>query len=143
MKIQRLEELEKRQREYQWIIQENASKLDEIVEFNVRGTLFALSKSSLLKHPNTYFHAVISSNNHQKIRDAYFIDRNPQNFSIIANFINSDDGILDLTYLTKRDQELLQSDFDFFGLPSPSSFVKSELSSNKIEVNFRQRDVLF
>jgi len=131
-KIQHLEELEKSQREYQHIIQENASKLDKIVEFNVRGTLFALTKTSLLKYPNTYFHALFSSNMHEKIRGAYFIDCSPQNFSIIIDFINSDDENAEISHLTKRARELLRLDFDYFGLPPPSSLDGSKPSSNKL-----------
>ena len=64
---------------------------DEIVSLNVGGTLFATSRQTLMKHPDSML-ARMCNTEVPVVKDpsgAYFIDRDPTLFRLILNYLRS------------------------------------------------------
>ncbi|CAB4063884.1 KCTD3 [Lepeophtheirus salmonis] len=68
-----------------------ASSRDEIVDLNVGGTSFSTSKSTLTSIPDTFFSALISDRltSARDKNGAIFIDRDPDLFKIILNYLRT------------------------------------------------------
>eukprot|EP01124_Arcella_intermedia_P019784 TRINITY_DN2712_c0_g2_i1.p1 TRINITY_DN2712_c0_g2~~TRINITY_DN2712_c0_g2_i1.p1 ORF type:complete len:226 (-),score=32.18 TRINITY_DN2712_c0_g2_i1:594-1271(-) len=88
------------------------------VHFNVGGTRFSTTKSTLLAHKDTYFHVLASSDAWKPDQDGtYFIDRSPKYFEYVLDYLRS--GVLDLEDLPARDKKRIQMEFDYFQVPFP------------------------
>merc|ERR1711992_111729 len=88
---------------------------DEIVSLNVGGTLFATSRHTLMKHPDSML-ARMCNTEVPVVKDpsgAYFIDRDPTLFRLILNYLRS--GFL--SEKTRNcDLEELAVEADYYGL---------------------------
>lgn len=60
-KLQLLEEQENKMKQLEEKMAQNAASLQKVVKLNVQGTIFMTAKDNLLRMPNTYFDALLSS----------------------------------------------------------------------------------
>jgi len=63
----------------------------EIINLNVGGTKFSTSKQTLIATPDTFFTSMLSGriNTHRDESGAIFIDRDPEQFRIILNYLRN------------------------------------------------------
>jgi len=77
-------------------------------------------KESLLRIPNTYFHALLGSGKWQPDSEGtYFVDRSPKFFDRILEFMRS--GKMDFYGLDDHSLEKLQEDCDYYQIAIPLS----------------------
>jgi len=118
---QRLEIL--KQKEEAWLslekkVEDNCGKAKQKIKLDVGGKIFSVSKESLLRVPNTYFHALLGSGKWQPDSDgAYFVDRSPKFFDRILNFMRN--GKMDYYGLDDHSLEKLQDDCDYYQIAIP------------------------
>jgi len=87
------------------------------ISLNVGGQMFAVAKETLLV-PNTFFHAMLGSNNWTPDSDgSYFIDRDPCLFVHVLNFMRT--GQCNFHSLATSQFKFLQIEFDFFRVEVP------------------------
>jgi len=127
---QRLEYLQRK--EEAWLslekkVEDNCGKTKQKIKLDVGGKIFSASKDSLLRLPNTYFHALLGSGKWQPDSEgAFFIDRNPKIFDRILDFMRS--GKMDYTGLDDYSLEKLQDDCDYYQIEIP----KNTMNENQI-----------
>eukprot|EP00026_Physarum_polycephalum_P011172 Phypoly_transcript_11374.p1 GENE.Phypoly_transcript_11374~~Phypoly_transcript_11374.p1 ORF type:complete len:383 (-),score=71.38 Phypoly_transcript_11374:32-1180(-) len=95
---------------------ENSNKIPNLVNLNVGGHRFTVPKSQLLQHPGSYFHALLFSSYNQELNKEYFIDRDPEIFSLILAFLKSGDPL----ELARFSLSAIQAEFAFYNIPMPS-----------------------
>eukprot|EP01111_Echinosteliopsis_oligospora_P010682 TRINITY_DN3383_c0_g2_i3.p1 TRINITY_DN3383_c0_g2~~TRINITY_DN3383_c0_g2_i3.p1 ORF type:complete len:348 (+),score=85.76 TRINITY_DN3383_c0_g2_i3:45-1088(+) len=94
-------------------IQENVEKAGTKIKLDVCGKIFTVSKQTLLKHPNTFFTAMLGSGQWQPGEDGtYFIEKDPKIFAVILKYLVS--GRLNLSKLDEHRMEELKADLDYF-----------------------------
>lgn len=89
------------------------SHVGDIVHLNVGGTRFSTSRQTLTWIPDSFFTALLSGRI-PSLRDetgAIFIDRDPQNFSIILNYLRTKDINLQIT-----DLRILRQEAEYYGI---------------------------
>nr|ACO15314.1 BTB/POZ domain-containing protein KCTD3 [Caligus clemensi] len=66
-----------------------ASSKDVVIDLNVGGSLFSTSRSTLTSIPDTFFSALLSDRiaSARDKNGAIFIDRDPDLFKIILNYL--------------------------------------------------------
>jgi hypothetical protein len=66
-------------------------KAKGIIKFNVGGeTTIAASLDILMKHPESKLAQLIYGDDHEMIDDKIFIDRDPETFKLVINFLRYD-----------------------------------------------------
>lgn len=70
------------------------NEVEEIIVLNIGGTRFQTFKSTLLKHPKSFFGMFFSQNHHDWLttQGDYFFDRNPELFRLILEYYRT--GVL-------------------------------------------------
>eukprot|EP00026_Physarum_polycephalum_P010975 Phypoly_transcript_11164.p1 GENE.Phypoly_transcript_11164~~Phypoly_transcript_11164.p1 ORF type:complete len:360 (+),score=61.90 Phypoly_transcript_11164:125-1204(+) len=119
-KEKRLKEVEDRGKGYEAAVKkldENTAKLGPVVNLNVGGQQFAASKNNLLKYKGSYFDALLLSNPQSNCNENIFIDRDPEYFMLVLNFLR--DGKLKDSRIKSVDMQELREEFHFFGVPFP------------------------
>lgn len=89
------------------------SHVGDIIHLNVGGTRFSTSRQTLTWIPDSFFTALLSGRI-PSLRDetgAIFIDRDPQNFSIILNYLRTRDIDLKTT-----DLRVLRQEAEYYGI---------------------------
>lgn len=89
------------------------SHAGDIVHLNVGGTRFSTSRQTLTWIPDSFFTALLSGRI-PSLRDetgAIFIDRDPQNFSVILNYLRTRD--IDLL---NTDLRMLRQEAEYYGI---------------------------
>ncbi len=87
-RLQELKEREKRWEELEKKVELMASKPPSKVVLDVGGKRFAAAKSTLLTVPDTFFTAMLSSDNWKPDEaGVYFIDRSPKHFGRILDYL--------------------------------------------------------
>jgi hypothetical protein len=128
-KLQQLNEKEAIMEKMQLKINENIEKAKNKIIFDVGGKRFATSKSTLLKFPNSYFYALISSGNWQPDSDgSFFIDRDPKWFATILNLMRYDQIQMNLS---SEDYKELEFELDYYQLPKENIIMKERWSVNR------------
>jgi len=129
-----VEEKEKKWLEMEEKIKHNASQAKNKIKLDIGGKIFATSKSTLLSIEGSYFHTLLSSGHWQPDEDGtYFVDRNPQFFDVILDYIRT--GKIDLTDLNHKELTKLKEDLDYFQiqLPSPIQTISSDILDINME----------
>jgi len=133
-----LEEREKRCGELEVKKNVNIEKAGKLVKLNVGGKKFAISKTSLLHIPDTYFHALFSSNLSPDSNDAFFIDRNPKNFGRILDFLrdsaDSDTAMFNYAGMSEYERSLLARDLDYLQITIPNPPLRWDTSQQSVNV---------
>lgn len=147
-RLELVEGKEKRWREFEAVMKDNASKAKtkvcrtsvcaEIqITLNIGGKKFATAKATLLNAKGSYFEAMLSSGHWKPDEDGeYFIDRDAKHFMTILNYLRfvSDigersytnrTGKIDLTNWKKGDLEKLQEDLDYYQIQLPEAIARS------------------
>jgi len=119
-----LHELEERQQKYSDQILKNAKQIEDLLKFNVQGTIFIIPKDIILQFKGSYFGALIHSNMQKNFEGAYWIKSSPDNFSKIVKFMNTQ--ILLYEDMNETALSSLKSDFEYFGIPFPIQFNTEE-----------------
>eukprot|EP01125_Pyxidicula_operculata_P002677 TRINITY_DN12523_c0_g1_i1.p1 TRINITY_DN12523_c0_g1~~TRINITY_DN12523_c0_g1_i1.p1 ORF type:complete len:303 (+),score=35.94 TRINITY_DN12523_c0_g1_i1:50-958(+) len=104
------------------------------VTLNIGGTKFTTYKETLLCEKDTYFTAMLSSDNWLPDDDGeYFIDRDPQCFMVILNYLRT--GKWDTRRLSEHDMDIFREDLEYYQIKnSPPGFrpwVFDATNSNK------------
>jgi hypothetical protein len=151
--LKELEKKEKAMEEAEKKAEENAAKLKDRVKLDIGGKIFSTTKQTLLRIPNSFFHALICSEKWKPDENGlcsiffvvfflfsrthfplftlnertgvFFIDRDPKHFDRILNFLR--DGELDFTDLQDYGRNKLIKDLDFYQIPIPPQFKVSLL----------------
>ncbi|KAL0236246.1 hypothetical protein GEMRC1_002828 [Eukaryota sp. GEM-RC1] len=96
--------------------------LTSMIELNVGGKLFATSKDTLSKIPDSYF-ASLSTDS-----DIIFIDRDFTHFQEILNFVRDGSAILQSDQLALQE---IKAEAEFYKLPGLVSIVDEMLKQEK------------
>eukprot|EP01006_Ploeotia_vitrea_P060541 TRINITY_DN76093_c0_g1_i1.p1 TRINITY_DN76093_c0_g1~~TRINITY_DN76093_c0_g1_i1.p1 ORF type:complete len:408 (+),score=37.94 TRINITY_DN76093_c0_g1_i1:81-1226(+) len=103
------------------------SNVDKVVLLNVGGTKFTTTKMTLMAEQNSFFHGMVSSGvwKPDPVTQEYFIDRDPQFFKEILNYLRNGKldgdlfGLLEPdSPLSPQDRQLLFNQIDFLQLDS-------------------------
>eukprot|EP01006_Ploeotia_vitrea_P022771 TRINITY_DN55192_c0_g1_i1.p2 TRINITY_DN55192_c0_g1~~TRINITY_DN55192_c0_g1_i1.p2 ORF type:complete len:147 (-),score=21.20 TRINITY_DN55192_c0_g1_i1:296-736(-) len=96
------------------------NQCQKIVSLNVGGTHFETTERTLLKEKETFFWAMLHSGEWKPDDkdDGYFIDRSPQLFSHILDYLR-DTKVPDWEQLSPDAIKELQTEFDFYQVPFP------------------------
>jgi len=101
-------------------MEEHASVAANKIVLDIGGQRFATAKSTLLSQKNTFFDAMLSSGQWRPGDDGvYFVDRNPEFFPIILDFLR-------LGKIKLRDRSLLPDlieDLDFYQIKIPDEVL--------------------
>ena len=127
-------------------------KQDNRINFNVNGKTFTTTEHSINQHNNTLFNELIKSDNKLKNRDSIYIDRDPDLFSYVLDFIrykklNLDKNNKKLNYLIRNEAEFfevyelaetidnLNSDVDVINFNFTGAYLLKglEIGTNKLE----------
>ena len=101
-------------------IDESKSKCSivPLITLSLRGVLFTLEREVLLQKKGSYFETMLRSNFWRPGSDgSYFIDRPPEIFRIILEYMTS--GTLDIEALDEETLSDLQRDLDYFQIAVP------------------------
>src|SRR4051794_40995666 len=96
------------------------------IKLDVGGQTFATSKTTLLAHENSFFYAMLSSGDWQPDEDgSYFIDRNPQLFPLILDFMRHD--VIDLEGFSEKQLEAVRVEADYYRLDKLHALVMDSI----------------
>eukprot|EP01006_Ploeotia_vitrea_P026193 TRINITY_DN59159_c0_g2_i1.p1 TRINITY_DN59159_c0_g2~~TRINITY_DN59159_c0_g2_i1.p1 ORF type:complete len:361 (+),score=22.86 TRINITY_DN59159_c0_g2_i1:55-1137(+) len=96
---------------------ENVDK-NQKVKLNIGGQAFTTTVETLLSEKETFFSAMLQSGNWKPDADGeYFVDRSPQTFGLVLEFLRTHQKV-SLRHLTGFEHQLLQKDVDFYGIDS-------------------------
>lgn len=104
--------------------------LDDVVRFNVGGTIFTTTRSTIMKYPKTKLAAIIAPDSQwNKIDNIYFIDRTPLMFTYVLEYYRNDrlHTATDICN-TLGAMHIWRSDVAFYGLDSGKA-AASHMSS--------------
>jgi len=107
------------------------SPFPSMIKLNVGGRMFATSLATLTSHPDSYFGAMFSKQWNSKPAGedgSYFIDKNPQVFHIILDYLRGEELDLELTPSEKR---ALLRDAQFYQLPDLVDILNKPLNPPK------------
>eukprot|EP01125_Pyxidicula_operculata_P007628 TRINITY_DN2589_c0_g1_i1.p1 TRINITY_DN2589_c0_g1~~TRINITY_DN2589_c0_g1_i1.p1 ORF type:complete len:317 (-),score=58.78 TRINITY_DN2589_c0_g1_i1:123-1073(-) len=127
-RVKELEEKEKNWRKITEKLKIGAEEAKSKIKFDIGGKIFATRKETLLNLEGSYFHAMVSSDIWKPDSDGcYFIDRNPEFFQHVLDYLRT--GQLDLVGLDKRQIDRLKSDFEYYQLtfPKPKLMITSNI----------------
>jgi hypothetical protein len=89
---------------------------DTTITLNLRGKVFKTYKETLLKKEGTFFYNMLSSGEWlPDEKGEYFIDRGPEGFERILEYLNS--GELNYKGLNEYENKILQANLDYFQFP--------------------------
>ena len=113
---------------------------------DVGGKRFATARTTLLKHPDTYFSALLGSGKWAPDADgSYFIDRSPKQFELILEFLRTGKQP-NLSSLSSEALEKLREDVDYYQVPmdlSPPARSTSIPSTPSLDATIIVPSVLF
>ncbi len=132
-----LEEKEKEWSQLEKMVEEHTEKAKQKIKLDIGGKRFNTSKATLLRFPNTYFHAMLfngiweqdedgtyldcSCNYNLIIEEEYFIDRNPKYFDRILDYFRT--GEFSVEGLDETAIKKLTTDFDYFQIKLPEQLL--------------------
>lgn len=126
-KISVIHEKQTHYEELHTLMRKNSERAQRVIKLNLRGRTFETVKDNLLRIEGTYFHAMLSSGVWTPLEDgAYFIDRPPEAFERILEFLSS--GRMSYAGLNEYEVECLEANLDYFLLRqsvAPVNFTSS------------------
>eukprot|EP01118_Nematostelium_gracile_P010360 TRINITY_DN3559_c1_g1_i9.p1 TRINITY_DN3559_c1_g1~~TRINITY_DN3559_c1_g1_i9.p1 ORF type:complete len:317 (-),score=66.85 TRINITY_DN3559_c1_g1_i9:54-1004(-) len=119
-RIEVLQLKEEQQENLQKHIEEAFKKTKNQINLNVGGQRFSTSKSTLTSIEDTYFYAMLSSDQWKPNDDGeYFVDRNPKHFQRIIDYVK--DGKLMFSGLDNQEKREIKKELDYYQIPIPES----------------------
>ena len=101
-------------------VAENRAKAPKKIKLDVGGKTFTTSKDTLLQHENTFFYAMLSSDQWKPDEDGvYFIDRDPSYFHHVMEHMRS--GNTRLKGLDNYQILKVREEFDYYQIDLPFS----------------------
>jgi hypothetical protein len=99
--------------------EKNVNDIKTKVKLNVGGEIFTFTKETLCRFPNTYFTGLLGTGKWKpgEDDDAYFIDRDPFAFDLVARYLRGSE--LNLLEAQFDAREAFRSHCDYFLLPLP------------------------
>jgi hypothetical protein len=100
-------------------IDEALGQHKNIVDLNVGGRGFTTIKENLMRIPGSYFYGMLSSDRYKpdEKTGAYFIDRNPEVFQRILDYLRR--GEMDIRDLNEYQKDLLKDDLKYYSIDLP------------------------
>jgi len=102
-------------------VSENAANAPKKIKLDIGGQTFTTSKENLLRHENSFFHAMIGSGNWTPDEDGvYFIDRDPTYFHYVLECMRSGNNktfVRAYNHLKSYEIQQIQAEFDYYQLP--------------------------
>eukprot|EP00771_Trimastix_marina_P000673 gnl/Trimastix_PCT/1696.p1 GENE.gnl/Trimastix_PCT/1696~~gnl/Trimastix_PCT/1696.p1 ORF type:complete len:397 (+),score=56.95 gnl/Trimastix_PCT/1696:159-1193(+) len=98
---------------------------EDVIELDVRGTIFRTKKATLCKQPDSFLAAMFSGT-HPMTRDRegrIFIEANPRVFELILDFLSYDE--MPVGFRSPHEEQIFLSEFQRLQLKVPSLFVGS------------------
>jgi hypothetical protein len=97
-----------------------SSQTKSKIKLNVGGKIFTTSLSTLTMEKNTFFSSMFSEEfNTQPDEDGeYFIDRNPEHFHLILDYLRNPTKQVNLSEMTKKQVEDFYYEVDFYSIHS-------------------------
>jgi hypothetical protein len=114
--IQKQQEFEEIKNKFEKVSSQAKSK----IKLNVGGKIFTTSLSTLTMEKNTYFSSMFSEYfNTQPDEDGeYFIDRNPEHFHLILDYLRNPTKEVNLNEMTKKQLDDFYFEVDFYSIQS-------------------------
>jgi hypothetical protein len=125
--VEKLEKEKKEMIQEKQEFQEIKKKLEKVssqakskIKLNVGGKIFTTSLNTLTMEKNTYFSSMFSENfNTQPDEDGeYFIDRNPEHFHLILDYLRNPTKEVNLNEMTKKELEDFYYEVDYYSIQS-------------------------
>eukprot|EP01006_Ploeotia_vitrea_P031412 TRINITY_DN63734_c1_g2_i1.p1 TRINITY_DN63734_c1_g2~~TRINITY_DN63734_c1_g2_i1.p1 ORF type:complete len:531 (-),score=43.05 TRINITY_DN63734_c1_g2_i1:115-1707(-) len=86
-----------------------------IIQLNVGGTRFATSADTLCNEPDSFFHGMVSSGAWQAdMGDCYFVDRDPEFFRHILDYLRDGRLYMEVDRLTCSQKQKFSADVNFY-----------------------------
>jgi len=122
--LRQLEEKEKSIAKLGPLMDSTVSTAKQKIVLNIGGKKFATSRSTLLSVKNSFFYAMLCSEQWKPDEDGeYFIDRNPKQFDRILDFLRH--GELNLEDLTESEIKKIKFDMDYYLITMPVDLVQT------------------
>jgi len=120
MKAKELEEREKQWQNVEEKVHKFAITAPQRVVLNIGGTRFEISKNILLSHKGSMFDAIGTETWKPDADGSYYIDRTPQLFPVMLDYLRS--GAIDLSVFgfDERVRPRISAELDFYQLGIPS-----------------------
>eukprot|EP01118_Nematostelium_gracile_P010358 TRINITY_DN3559_c1_g1_i2.p1 TRINITY_DN3559_c1_g1~~TRINITY_DN3559_c1_g1_i2.p1 ORF type:complete len:319 (-),score=66.20 TRINITY_DN3559_c1_g1_i2:3-959(-) len=119
-RIEVLELKEEHQENLQKQVEEAFGKTKSQINLNVGGQRFSTSRSTLTSIEDTYFYAMLSSDQWKPNEyGEYFVDRSPKYFQRIIDFMRSGELIFD--DLSGKEKKEIKIELDYYQIPIPES----------------------
>lgn len=95
-------------------MERNAANLPALIDLNVGGQKFSISKETLMQTKGSYFEAMLSTNHSQQRTDGkVFIDRDPKYFGSLLHFVRTGQ------VRTENNPREFALEFEFYKIPMP------------------------
>jgi len=122
-RIKELEEKENHWAMLETMMEEHASKTLEKITLDIGGQKFATSKTTLLSHKGSFFDAMLTSGKWKPdTKGRYFIDRNPELFPVILDYLRT--GKVTLKRYNYDVKDDLKTELDFYLIDIPDKLLK-------------------
>jgi hypothetical protein len=95
----------------------------ETVKLNVGGTLFEIGRAALQRHPLSYFGLLLEGEVRED-RQSYFIDRSPEGFELILDYLRGEDLTVRLMQTEQVVLSKLLREATFYGLTELAKILK-------------------
>eukprot|EP01118_Nematostelium_gracile_P010356 TRINITY_DN3559_c1_g1_i11.p1 TRINITY_DN3559_c1_g1~~TRINITY_DN3559_c1_g1_i11.p1 ORF type:complete len:257 (-),score=51.53 TRINITY_DN3559_c1_g1_i11:175-945(-) len=119
-RIEVLELKEEHQENLQKQVEEAFGKTKSQINLNVGGQRFSTSRSTLTSIEDTYFYAMLSSDQWKPNEyGEYFVDRSPKYFQRIIDYMKN--GKLILNGLDDHEKKEMKKELDYYQIPIPES----------------------
>eukprot|EP00026_Physarum_polycephalum_P012190 Phypoly_transcript_12469.p1 GENE.Phypoly_transcript_12469~~Phypoly_transcript_12469.p1 ORF type:complete len:326 (+),score=33.49 Phypoly_transcript_12469:114-1091(+) len=121
-RIKELESMERHWSALEASMEQHASMAADQITLNVGGQKFTTSKTTLLSHKGSFFDAMLSSGKWKPdSKGRYFIDRNPELFPVILDYLRT--GKVNLKKYSYDVYEDLQTELDFYLISIPETML--------------------
>jgi len=133
------------EKEERWVEMEkrmhaHAEVASNKILLDIGGQRFATAKTTLLAYKGTFFEAMLSSGQWKPDSDgAYFIDRNPELFPVILDYMRM--GSINLSKYSYDVMDSLRAEFDFYAIVFPEPELK-EFVESKLLTDDQKRKLL-
>eukprot|EP01006_Ploeotia_vitrea_P026453 TRINITY_DN59437_c0_g1_i1.p1 TRINITY_DN59437_c0_g1~~TRINITY_DN59437_c0_g1_i1.p1 ORF type:complete len:542 (+),score=47.20 TRINITY_DN59437_c0_g1_i1:102-1628(+) len=98
---------------------EAAEASQYLIKLNIGGTEFTTTKHTLLKEPDTFFHAMLRSGSWQPDHgESYFVDRNARFFQDILDYLRDGELYLTVDKLGEDDCKRFKADVEYYQIDS-------------------------
>eukprot|EP01006_Ploeotia_vitrea_P040162 TRINITY_DN66407_c10_g1_i1.p1 TRINITY_DN66407_c10_g1~~TRINITY_DN66407_c10_g1_i1.p1 ORF type:complete len:319 (-),score=50.41 TRINITY_DN66407_c10_g1_i1:230-1186(-) len=116
-------------------IENNENDVGSTIRLNVGGVSFVTTKTTLLKEKENFLSSLVQDNWQPDFNNntEYFIDRSPDSFKLVLDYLRSEDPLHQIDGLSTREHTLLAAEADFFQIESLKSALALLSSSTNSE----------